>query len=402
MKVLIADKLPDDNIDAIKKLGCEVNYNQQLKDDKLLKELKNELPEILIVRSTIVTKEMIEGTPSLSLIIRAGSGYNTIDVNTASQKSVYVANCPGKNSIAVAELAFGLILSLDRRIPDNVLQIRNGRWNKKEFSKSRGVFGRTLGIVGLGRIGKQMIPMARSFGMGLVGWSRSLNIEKAERLNIDWAQNPEEVASRSDIVSIHLALTDDTKGMIGKSFFRAMKPGSYFINTSRAEIVDHDAMLKAMDEKHIRCGLDVIPDEPEFKEGEYKNDLLNHKNFYITHHIGASTSQAQSAVAEEAVRIVNEYINTGRVLNCVNLIERTTAPYIVFVHHRNKVGVLANVLDVIRACNINIEIMENNIFNGESGACGSIQIDGKLTSNQLSMIENSSKDIFSVQQVKIE
>ena len=146
MKILIADKLSEGKIKKLRELGCSVVYKPDLEEEKLLREMKKDQYNILIVRSTKVTSEMIEIAPTLSLIIRAGSGYNNIDVETASMRGIYVANCPGKNSIAVAELAFGLILSLDRRIPDNVIQLRNGKWNKKEFSKSRGLFGRTLGI----------------------------------------------------------------------------------------------------------------------------------------------------------------------------------------------------------------------------------------------------------------
>ena len=116
----------------------------------------------------------------LSLVVRAGAGYNTIDVKTASSRGIYVTNCPGKNSIAVAELAFGLMLSLDRRIPDNVADLRQGRWNKKEYSKARGIFGRTLGLIGLGRIGREMISRAKAFGMPVAAWSRSLTAERAQ------------------------------------------------------------------------------------------------------------------------------------------------------------------------------------------------------------------------------
>ncbi len=401
MRVLIADKFPEDKIDEIKNSGCSVIYNQGLKDETLLQELKNEQPEILVVRSTVVTKEMIEAASSLSLIIRAGSGYNTIDVKTASERSIYVANCPGKNSIAVAELAFGLLLSIDRRIPDNVMQLRNGRWNKKEFSKSRGIFGKTLGIIGVGRIGREMITRAKAFGMHIVAWSRSLTQKKAEELGIEYAKTPQDVAAQADVVSVHLALTEQTDGIIGSNFFNAMKKGAYFINTSRAEIVDDNALLNAMSEKEIRAGLDVFTGEPPVKEGEFKDDVGMHERIYGTHHIGASTDQAQSAVAEETVRIVSEYINSGRVFNCVNLLERTPASYMVTVHHRNHVGVLASVLDIIREVNINVETMENIIFDGASGACARIQIDGKLSEQDIKRIQISNDDIFSVSQAGI-
>ncbi len=399
MKVLIADKFPEDKIDKIKNLGCTVVYKQDLKEESLLLELRNSKPEILIVRSTGVSGDMIRAAPGLNLIIRAGSGFNTIDVGTASELSVYVANCPGMNSIAVAELAFGLILSIDRRIPDNVIQLRNGRWNKKEFSKSRGIFGRTLGIVGVGRIGKEVILRARAFGMHIAAWSRSLDPEKAENLSIKYCKSPEDAASEADIVSVHLALTKETERFIGPAFFNAMKPGAYFINTSRAEVVDQDALLKAMREKNIRAGLDVFVNEPAAKAGQFADNIVKNEALYGTHHIGASTDQAQASVADEAVRIVDEYINTGKPPNCVNLMKRTPARFMLSVHHHNRVGILAGVLDIIRDADNNVEVMENIIFTGAEGACARIQMDGKLSKDDLGKIKESNEDILSVAQV---
>ncbi len=401
MKILIADKFPENRISAIKNLGCAVVYKQKLKEDSLLRELGECRPEILIVRSTVVSGEMIKASPGLNLIIRAGSGFNTIDLGTASELSVYVANCPGMNSIAVAELAFGLILSIDRRIPDNVAQLRNGKWNKKEFSKARGVFGKTLGVIGVGRIWKEIISRAAAFGMHVAAWSRSLDNEKAETLGIEYCESPEDAASRADIVTVHLALTGETRGFIGHSFFNAMKAGAYFINTSRAEIVDQDSLLNAMDEKDIRAGLDVFINEPGVKAGAFTDSIAENKRLYGTHHIGASTDQAQSAVADEAVRVVNEYMTTGKPPNCVNLIKRTPARFMLSVHHRNRVGILADVLDIIRNANNNVEVMENVIFNGAEGACARIQMDGKLQKEDLLKIMEGSKDILSISQVEL-
>jgi D-3-phosphoglycerate dehydrogenase len=401
MKALIADKFPDSKIKSVQDLGCDVVYDPDLKEGALLNGLTKHQPDILVVRSTAVTGKMITSNPGLNLVIRAGSGYNTIDIKTASERSVYVSNCPGMNSIAVAELAFGLILSIDRHIPDNVVQLRDGKWNKKEFSKSRGIFGKTLGIIGTGRIGKQMIIRAKPFGMHVCAWSRSLDPEKAEDLDVIYCASPEQVASEADIVSIHLALTDETLGFIGSAFFDAMKPGAYLINTSRSEIVDHGALKKAIDEKGIWAGLDVFEGEPAVSSGEFKNDIAGSARLYGTHHIGASTEQAQSAVADEAIRVIREYINTGKPPNCVNLMKRTPARFMLSVHHRNRVGILAGVLDIIRDAKNNVEVMENIIFEGTEGACARIQIDGKMSEADLDRIKHSSPDILSVAQVEL-
>ena len=171
MKILVADKFEQSGIDGLKAAGCEVLYQPDLKDDALTQAIRDTAADVLVVRGTAVTGPMLEAG-ALSLIVRAGAGYNTIDVATASSRGIYVSNCPGKNAIAVAELAFALMLALDRRIPDNVAELRAGTWNKKEYSKARGLYGRTLGLLGYGNIGQEMARRAHAFGMPIVVWSR--------------------------------------------------------------------------------------------------------------------------------------------------------------------------------------------------------------------------------------
>src|SRR5262245_41616482 len=251
MKVLVADKFEKSGIDGLKAAGCEVVYEPDLKDDALTQAIASSGADVLVVRSTKVTSPMLDAG-RLSLIVRAGAGYNTIDVAGASRRGIYVSNCPGKNSIAVAELAFALMLALDRRIADSVIALRAGEWNKKEFSKARGLFGRTLGLVGVGKIGQEMIPRAKAFGMPVVAWSRSLTPEKAERLGVERKDSPLEVARAADVVSVHVALKPDTKLLIDADFFKAMKDGAYFVNTSRGEVVDQNALVEAIHSKKIR------------------------------------------------------------------------------------------------------------------------------------------------------
>src|SRR5437868_5078996 len=171
MKVLIADKFEPSGLDGLKAAGCEVLYQPDTKDAALVDAIRKSAADVLVVRSTQVNTAMLEAG-ALKLVVRAGAGYNTIDVATASRLGIYVSNCPGKNSIAVAELAFALMLALDRRVADNVISLRRGEWNKTEFSKARGLFGRTLGLIGVGKIGREMIPRARACGMPMIAWSR--------------------------------------------------------------------------------------------------------------------------------------------------------------------------------------------------------------------------------------
>src|SRR5271157_2050307 len=198
MRVLIADKFEQPGLDRLREIGCEVLYQPGTKDEALVQAVAQSRPEVLVVRSTKVPEAVLAAGP-LKLVVRAGAGYNTIDVAAASRRGIYVSNCPGKNSVAVAELAFGLILALDRRIADNVIWLRQGKWNKAEFSKARGLYGRTLGIIGLGQIGREMIPRARAFGMPVMAWSRSLTPAGASLLGVEHKASPVEVAAAADI-----------------------------------------------------------------------------------------------------------------------------------------------------------------------------------------------------------
>src|SRR3982751_5415815 len=257
MLVLIADKFEQSGRDGMQAIGCDVSYQPELKDDALTQAIQKEAPDVLVVRGTKVTEPMLAAGP-IKLVVRAGAGYNTIDVAAASQRGIYVSNCPGKNSIAVAEVAFAHLLALDRRIVDETLTLRNGEWNKKEFSKARGLFGRTLGLIGLGQIGQEMIHRARAFGMQVIGWSRSLTPERAAALGVEYRATINEVASESDAVRVHLALSADTRNLLSTEFFNAMRDSAYFINTARGEVVDQEALTVAIRTKNIRAGLDVF------------------------------------------------------------------------------------------------------------------------------------------------
>jgi len=400
MKILIADKFEQSGRDGLQALGCEISFQPDLKDDALVEAIAKEQPDVLVVRGTKVTEPMLAAGP-LKLIVRAGAGYNTIDVKAASRRGIYVSNCPGKNSIAVAELAFALILALDRRVADNVIALRAGEWNKREFSKARGLFGRALGLVGLGKIGQEMIPRARAFGMPVVAWSRSLTTEKAEHLGIERKESPLDVARSSDIVSVHVALKPDTRMMIGAEFLNAMKDGAYLINTSRGDTVDQAALVDAIHTKGIRAGLDVFAIEPTSAVADFTDPIANETRVYGTHHIGASTDQAQEAIATETVRIVKSFKETGHVPNVVNLAQRTPATHRLVVRHRDRPGVLAQVLDAIKAESINVQEMENIVFEGAEAAVARINLTKAPSSATLGRLRAANEDIIELNVLEI-
>ena len=400
MRVLIADKFEQSGRDGLDAAGCEFSYQPDVKDEALVEAIRSYGPDALVVRSTKVTEQMLDAG-ALKLIVRAGAGYNTIDVAAASRRGVYVSNCPGKNSVAVAELALALILALDRRIADNVSELRAGRWNKKEFSKARGLLGRTLGLVGTGQIGQEVITRARAIGMRVVAWSRSLDDERAAVLGVERVASLLDVARESDVVSVHVALKPETRGMIGSDFFGAMKEGAYFVNTSRGEVVDQDALLRAMRERGLRAGLDVYAAEPSAGAGEFTDEIAREPNLYGTHHIGASTEQAQEAIAAETVRIIRTFKETGRVPNGVNHARGTPSTHTLVVRHRDRPGVLASVLDRIRAESINVQEMENIIFEGSEAAVARINLESALPADVLEQLKASNEDIIELSLLEI-
>ena len=397
MKVLIADKFEKVGIDGLKELGCEVVSQPDVKAEGLAALIRETDPHILIVRSKKVGAEALSAGTALALVIRAGAGIDTIDVATASSRGIFVSNCPGKNSIAVAELVMGLLLACDRRIPDQVADLRQGRWNKGEFSKARGLYGRRLGVVGLGQIGREVASRARAFGMRVIAWSRSLTHEEADALGLVYAQTPLEVAHHADAVTVNVAANADTKHLVNADFLAAMRPGAYLINTSRGSVVDEAALARAIEEKKIRAGLDVFQSEPAGSTGEFAPAIVQLPGVYGTHHVGASTDQAQVAIAHEVIRIVQAFRDTGEVPNVVNRLARSSATHVLSIRHRNRPGVLAHVFGVLAGAEINVEEEEIIIYHGAQATLARIHLDGLPTNGALDRIRGGNPDIISVE-----
>ncbi len=399
MKILIADSFPQSYVSEISNLGVEVQYKPKLKAEELAANIGD--ASILIVRSTEVHADCINGGKDLSLIIRAGAGVNTIDVKAANARGIYVANCPGKNSVAVAELTMALLLSLDRRIVENVTDLHSGKWNKSEYSKADGVFGKTIGIIGVGQIGREVITRAKAFGLRVIAWSRSLTPEKAERLEIEYAPSVEALVPQCDIISVHVALKPETRNIINKNIIHLMKPGTVFLNTSRAEVVDETALHDAVAAGSVKVGADVFSNEPEEKSGPYSHPLASMPGVYGTHHIGASTNQAQNAVAAEVVSIINDYIHQGSVRNWVNRAKKTAAHWQLVVRHFDKPGVLANVLEDLKTSKINVQEVENVIFEGQQTACCTMKLDARPAEDVISGIRKRGSEVIQASLIQL-
>ena len=420
MKVLVADKFEKSGLAGLAAAGCEVIFEPDLKEESLLEAIARTACDVLVVRSTKVHEPMLDAG-QLSLVVRAGAGYDNIDVKAASARGIYVANCPGKNSVAVAELAFGLILALDRRIPDNVAELRAGKWNKKEYSKARGLHGLTLGLLGFGSIGQEMAKRAQAFGMNIAVWSEigvetdrsglPIDLPLLVRLRpisgspieplIHVCGTPEEVAERSDVLSVHLALNDKTRGLVNADLLAHLKPGSFFINTARAAVVDYDALAAAVRDRGLRVGLDVYAKEPATGQADFDEPLSKLPGVYGTHHIGASTDQAQEAIAAETVRIVKTFVETGRVVNVVNLSRQTQASHVLVVRHKDQPGVLAGVFAALGREKVNVEETENIVFAGAEACVARMNLDSPPSEEALRAAMAADPAILDIQIVPL-
>jgi D-3-phosphoglycerate dehydrogenase len=304
-----------------------------------------------------------------------------------------VANCPGKNSSAVAELVFGLLVSIDRRIPDAVASLRAGRGERTEYAKAEGLIGKTIGIAGVGAIGRDVALRAKTFGLHPIGWSRGFSPARAADLGIGHAASLEELAAKSDILSVHLALNERTRNIINRRIFELMPKRSIFINCARPDLVDYEAMVESMNTRGLRVGLDVVPNEPRGKR-EIAPDLFTALPatatggfLYATPHIAASTDQAQLSIATETVRVIRSFLLEGEVPNVVNVMNLSTARFQMVIRMLDKVGTFANVLAVIKRHGINVEEVTNTIFEGGGASCAKLRVVSRPTEGCLAEIK---------------
>lgn len=395
LNILIADRLPAKKVEEMSQLvGVSCTYQPDLSAEQLADVV--EPVHVLCVRSTKVQRAVIERANDLMLILRVGSGVNTIDLEAASERGIYVANCPGKNATAVAELTIGFMVAMDRRIPQATASLYEHRWEKKEFSKADGLKGKRLGIVGLGQIGLEVAQRAKAFEMEVMAYSYGLTKEVAESHGVFFCDSLELLCRESDILTVHVPFTPETKHLFHRERFAQMKENAFFINTSRGGIHDQEALLEAMNTKGLRAALDVFEKEPASGDNVFEAEILRHPNFIGTPHIGASTKQAQVAVAEEAIRVVREFLEKGRIVNCVNLQKHTSVQVTMSVRHYNKVGVLASVMDLLRTYDINIEGMNNTIFQEGKAAVATMELSNVPPDELIQQIEEMKNKIIQV------
>jgi D-3-phosphoglycerate dehydrogenase / 2-oxoglutarate reductase len=402
MRILIADALAPAAVKALTESGHESVVDPALTGGELPERISGFAA--LVVRSTKVTAATIEAGESLELIIRAGAGTNTIDTQAAADVGIYVTNVPGRNALAVAELTMGLLLAIDRRIADNVADLRDGKWNKKTYGDADGVFGKTMGVIGLGDIGLAVAERASAFGLVVRAVRKDgrspATEERIRTVGIELVGSTDELLQGSDIVTLHVPATDETIGMVDGRFLELLPERAILLNTSRGDLIDETALLEAIDAKGLRVGLDVYPDEPGSSTGRWSSKLAEHPNVVGTHHIGASTEQAQRAIAAGVVEIVNAF-QRGEILHCVNLEQRRLGRCTLHVRHYDRVGVLAQVFDLLRRSGLNVEQMENRIFAGGNAAVATIDVGDDLSRELLAQID-AIPDVIHVSVVTVE
>jgi D-3-phosphoglycerate dehydrogenase len=379
MELLFADSVPETTVAELESRGHHCVVEAGLGADDLPGRIAGF--DTLVVRSTEVTARVFEAADRLALVIRAGAGTNTIDTATAAARGVLVANVPGRNAAAVAELTIGLLLAIDRRIADNVADLRHGRWDKTRYSQADGLLGSTMAIIGLGSIGLCVAERAAAFGIKLSAQAkpgRAAYVDaRANELAITMVDTQAELLSSSDIVSLHVPSCEETRHLVDERFLGNMRPKAILINTSRGDVVDEAALLKALDAGAVRAGLDVFPDEPTSGTAAWSSPIAQHPNVVATHHIGASTRQAQRAIAAGVVEIIDAF-SAGEARNCVNLAPRRLGSVTLTIRHLDRVGVLARVLDLLSAAGLNVEQMENRVFRGGEAAVASIDVAGPM------------------------
>ena len=402
MRVLFADAIGATTIDRLEERGHTCVVEPTLQAGELADRVDGF--DVLVVRSTKVGGDVFETADRLALVVRAGAGTNTIDVEAAAARGVLVTNLPGRNAAAVAELTMGLLLAVDRRIVDNAADLRAGRWDKKTYSAARGLLGSTMGILGLGSIGLEVAQRARAFGIevrALERPGRRADVRaRALDLRIGMVDSLTDLLPACDVVSLHLPSTSGTTGMVDEAFLGLMKRGSVLLNTSRGDLVDEDALLRALDGNDLRAGLDVWVDEPGAGTAEWSSPLARHPRVVGTHHIGASTQQAQDAVAAGVVEIIDAFVE-GEARNCVNLTPSRIGTATLTVRHLDRVGVLAHVLDRLSRARLNVEHMENRVFRGGGAAVASIDVAGTVSEDLVAELD-ALPDVLGVSATRID
>jgi D-3-phosphoglycerate dehydrogenase len=382
MKIVVACELPDPALDELRTLTPDVHYLPQASPSELRDSLAD--AGILIVGTTRVSPELITRAPVLQMIVHAGSGPGDVAVEDASAAGVFVTHCPDKDAEAIAELTLGLILALDRRIVSNTVALRENRWTRGESTDARGLYNRTLGILGYGAVGRLVAQRALAFGMRVRAWSPE-PVDTPPEFNIEFCNWPRELARDCDVIAV-LPAGDPNELLVDAAFLQSMPDGAYLVHVGHPGAVDEAALARAVEQRHLRVALDVCSSEPAGDTGRFRWRFGDLVNVIGTQHIGSLTAQARQATADEVVHIVRSFVVSGEVLNCLNLCDRSPATWQLVLRGRDQVGVMAAILDAIRADGINAQEMASRVFTGAKAAWCVIALEERPSTEALESI----------------
>ncbi len=367
MKILVACELPESALESLRSLASELVYQPHAAGPELREHLAD--VGVLIVGNNRVSPETVARGKALQMIVRAGAGPGEIAVEEASAQGVFVTHCRDQHAAAVAELTFGLILALDRRIVDNTLALREGRWNRTELGAARGLAGRTLGILGFGTVGRLVARRARVFEMRVLVWSPTLAAEAHSEPDVELCNWPRELARQSDVVTVQ-ATDEERELLVDAEFLKNLPAGALLVHVGHPGAVDEAALADAVQQGRLRAALDVFSTEPASDVARFRSRLCELPGVICTQHIGPLTEQARQAVAGEVVRIVRGFLVSGEVTNCLNVCERSSATWQLVLRLRDHIGVLASILDAVRADGINAQEISSRMFTGaKAGWC---------------------------------
>ncbi len=384
MRILVACELPDFAINELRSLGSDFAYEPRLRPDALAGAIPD--VAILIVGALRVAPEVIQRGKALQMIVHAGSGAPNIALDEASAQGIFVMHCPGRDAAALAELAFGLIVALDRRVVEHTITLREGRWNRAELLDARGLAGRSLGVLGWCAAGAEVARRARAFGMHVAAWSPTMTPEQLEAHGVECCAWPRELARRCDIVTVHAPRALDRQVVVDEEFLENMRAGAYLIHLGHPGALDEAAVARAVQQRQLRVALDVYVSEPAGDVGKFRSPLLQLPGVIGTQHVGGVTEQVRDSVAAEVVRIVRTFLVSGELLNCLNIAERSPATWQLVLRVRDQVGVMAAILEAVRADGINAEEISSRVFTGAKAAWCTIALDERPSNEALDAI----------------
>ncbi|WP_129722567.1 phosphoglycerate dehydrogenase [Xylanivirga thermophila] len=314
MKVLVAEKIAQSGIDLLKD-QFDVDIKTDLTPDSLL-ECIGDYDAIIVRSATKVTKEVLDRGVNLKVVGRAGNGVDNIDLEAATLKGIIVVNTPTSNNISTAEHTIALMLALARKIPQANMSLKENRWDRGKY-KGTELFGKTVAVMGLGRIGSIVATRLRAFGMKVIGYDPYINDERFEKIGVEKVTKVEEIMKRADFITLHLPKTDQTLGIIGKEELDMAKPNLMIVNCARGGLVDEEGLFDALKEKKIAgAAMDVYKTEP--KDGSFDHPFLQLDNIVLTPHLGASTMEAQENVGIAIAEQVSQALK-GNIVSAVNL-----------------------------------------------------------------------------------